>query len=297
MKNRWILNLVMLAIVAGLVVFLYLRPQQATTEVAQHEVSQLKLADFSQIKAEFPARAPLAFEKKDGFWRMTAPYQTRADQLSVQRILSIIAAKSTEKYAATDLEKFGLDNPQLKLTLAGSEKTATFLFGTVNPVSGDQYVNFKEAVYLLPLNYSESASTQAIEMVDKSALSVAEAKQIKGFDFARLEQWEETRLQVDLVDGKWNTNLTKAKITQNEMNEWADFSWKQNPSKSVEIYTPDRKQTYPSFEIKLKDGKKIHFDKIQESPDLLLGRPDEGLLYHFSNDVGFSMLNPPLNLQ
>lgn len=297
MKNRWILNLVMFAIVAGLVFFLYLRPQQATTEVTQHEVSQLKLADFSQIKAEFPARAPLAFEKKDGFWRMTAPYQTRADQLSVQRILSIIAAKSTEKYAATDLAKFGLDNPQLKLTLAGSEKTATFSFGTVNPVNGQQYVNYKEAVYLLPLNYAESASTQAIEMVDKSALSVAESKQINGFDFARLEQWEETRLQVDLVDGKWNTNLAKAKITQNEMNEWADFSWKQNPSKSVEIYTPDRKQTYPSFEIKLKDGKKIHFDKIQESPDLLLGRPDEGLLYHFSNDVGFSMLNPPLNLQ
>lgn len=296
MKNRWILNLVLLAIVAGLVFFLYLRPQQQSTEIAQHEVSQLKLADFNQIKAEFPARAPLAFEKKDSFWRMTAPYQTRADQLSVQRILSIIAAKSTEKYAATNLAKFGLDNPQLKLTLAG-EKTATFLFGTVNPVNGEQYVNYNEAVYLLPLNYAESASTQAIEMVDKSALSVAESKQINGFDFARLEQWEETRLQVDLVDGKWKASVAKAKITQNEMNEWADFSWKQNPSKSVEIYTPDRKQTYPSFEIKLKDGKKIHFDKIQESPDLLLGRPDEGLLYHFSNDVGFSMLNPPLNLQ
>jgi hypothetical protein len=28
----------------------------------------------------------------------------------------------------------------------------------------------------------------------------------------------------------------------------------------------------------------------------LLGRADEGVLYHFSNDVGFTMLNPPLNL-
>jgi hypothetical protein len=62
------------------------------------------------------------------------------------------------------------------------------------------------------------------------------------------------------------------------------------------MYTPDRKQTYPSFEIKMADGSKVHFDKIQESPDLLLARPDEGLIYHFPSDVGFSMLNPPLNI-
>jgi hypothetical protein len=44
------------------------------------------------------------------------------------------------------------------------------------------------------------------------------------------------------------------------------------------------------------DGSKVHFDKIQESPDLLLARPDEGLIYHFPSDIGFSMLNPPLNI-
>ena len=44
-------------------------------------------------------------------------------------------------------------------------------------------------------------------------------------------------------------------------------------------------------------GKTIHFDKLQESPELLLARPDEGLVYHYSNDVGFTMLNPPLNLK
>jgi hypothetical protein len=114
---------------------------------------------------------------------------------------------------------------------------------------------------------------------------VPEAKQIAGLNLAKLEQWEDVALTVDLTDGTWKTNVAKAKITQNEMNEWLDFSWKQNPAKSVELYTPDRKTTYPSLDIKLKDGKKVHFDKIQESPDLMLGRPDEGLIYHFTNDV------------
>ncbi len=297
MKKRWLLNLVMLAIVAGLVTFLYMRPQTNISEPTQHEISTLKLGDFNAIKVEFPTKAPTSFEKADGLWRMTAPYKTRADQMSVQRILSIIAAKSAEKFSATDLAKYGLDNPQLKLKLTNSAGVEEFVFGTFNPVSEEQYVAYKDAVYLLPGGYAEAASTQPIELVDKAPLVINEAKQIAGFDFSRLEQWEEVRLVVDIVDGKWKVNVPKAKPTQNEMNEWLDFSWKQAQAKQVELYTPNRKMTYPSFEVKLKDGKKVHFDKIQEAPDLLLGRPDEGVLYHFSNDVGFNMLNPPLNIQ
>lgn len=297
MKKRWILNLVMLAIVAGLVTFLYMRPQANTSAPSGHEVSTLKLGDFTAIKVEFPAQAPTSFEKVDGLWRMTAPYKVRADQMSVQRILAIIAAKSAEKFPATDLTKFGLDNPQLKLKLTNATGTEEFVFGTFNPVNEEQYIAYKDAVYLLPGSYAEAASTQPIELVDKNPLAREEAKQISGFDFSRLEQWEEVRLNVDITDGKWSVNAPKAKPTQNELNEWLDFSWKQAQAKQVELYTPDRKATYPSFEVKLKDGKKIHFDKIQEAPDLLLGRPDEGVLYHFSNDVGFNMLNPPLNLQ
>jgi hypothetical protein len=297
MKKRWLLNLIMLAVVAGLVTFLYMRPQANTNAPSRYEVSQLKLADFTAVKAEFPTKAPASFEKIDGFWRMTAPYKARADQMSVQRILAIIAAKSKEKFPASDLAKYGLDNPQLRLKLITAIGTEEFSFGTFNPVTEEQYVGYKDAVYLLSGSYSEAAGTQPIELIDKNPLTKNEAKQISGFDFSRLEQWQEVRLNVDIADGKWKVNAPKAKPTQNEMNEWLDFSWKQAQAKQVELYTPDHKIIYPSFEVKLKDGKKVHFDKIQEAPDLLLGRPDEGVMYHFSNDVGFTMLNPPLNIQ
>lgn len=286
----------MLALVAGLVAFLYLRPQANNDGPVQYEVTTLKLADFNAIKVEFPTKAPTTFEKVNGLWRMTAPYKTRADQLSVQRILAIIAAKTKDKFSGADKEKFGLNNPQLRLKLSGVSGTEEFIFGTFNTVTDEQYVGYKDSVYLLPSNYAEAATAQPIEIIDKTPLTVIEAKQIAGFDYAHLEQWEDIGLQVDIVDGKWKTNASKAKITQNELNEWLDFSWKQAQAKQVELYTPDRKITYPSFKIKLKDGTKVHFDKIQESPDLLLGRPDEGLMYHFSNDVGFNMLNPPLNI-
>lgn len=298
MKKRWLVNVLLLALVVGIAVFLHLRPKQDGKSAQEYEVSSLKMAGFNAVKVEFPAQAPAAFEKVDGFWRMVAPYKSRADQISVQRIISIIAAKTKVKLPATDLAKYGLDNPLIKLKLTDATATYEFTFGNYNPVTEEQYVGFNDAVYLLPGSYSEAASTQAIEMVDKRPLTSTEAKQIAGLDLGRLEQWEEIRLNVDVdAQGKWQVSAEKAKPTQNDMNEWLEFSWKQSQATSVEFYTPDRKATYPSFEVKLKDDKKVHFDKMQESPEYLLARPDEGIIYHFPNDVGFTMTNPPINLQ
>ena len=295
MKNRWLLNLVMLIVVAGLVSFLYLRPKQVAEQESTYEISNYKLAEFNAITVEFPTKAPVTFAKVDGFWRLTAPNQTRADQTSVQRILSIIAAKTKDKIVSSDLEKFGLNNPSLKLKLFRDKTNVEeFSFGTHNPVTDEQYVLHRNAIYLISNVYGESASTQVIELVDKAPLKPTE--KVAGFDFSHLEQWEASRLNVDLVSGQWKVSIAKAKPQQNELNEWLDFSWVHTLAKEVEFYTPDHKTTYPSFEVKLADSKKVHFDKIQESPELLLARPDEGLIYHFAPDVGFNMLNPPINL-
>ncbi|HSI25210.1 MAG TPA: DUF4340 domain-containing protein [Methylotenera sp.] len=295
MKKRWLLNLVMLCVVAGLIAFLYLRPKQGAEQEATYEISNYKLAEFNAISVEFPTKAAVTFEKVNGLWRLTAPYKTRADQPSVQRILGIIAAKTQEKIVSTDLEKFGLNNPAIKLKLyRNKDNVEEFLFGTHNPVNDEQYVAHKGIIYLLPNIYAEAASTQVIEMVDKAPLKTTE--KVAGFDFSHLEQWEESRLNVDLVDGNWKVSIANAKPQQNELNEWLDYSWVHNLAKSVEFYTPDRKTTYPSFQVKLADGSKVHFDKIQESPEMILARPDEGIMYHFPPDSGFTMLNPPINL-
>jgi hypothetical protein len=297
MKKRWILNLLLLAMVVGIAVFLHLKPKQETAS-ARFEVSTLKMADAQSLKIEFPAKAATVFERQDGYWMMRKPYAARADQMSVQRALSIIAASSATKLSLQDAAKYGLDQPELRVTLSGKQGEHVFSFGTHNPVSEEQYVGYAGNVFLLSGQYSEAASTQAIEMIDKTPLSPAERKQLAGFDLAHLEQWEENALKVQLAsDGKWTANDPKAKPTQNEMNEWLDFTWAQAQATAVEVYTPDRRQTYPSFEVLLRDGRKVHFDKMQESPEYLLARPDEGIIYHFPNDAGFTMLNPPVNIQ
>lgn len=296
MKKRWLLNVALFVVLAGLVTFLYLKPKPTVEGNEVFEISSFKLADFVAISAEFPTKAPTSFKKVDNFWMMTSPHQTRADQASVQRILSIIAAKSETKIPADDLEKFGLNQPSVKLRLTKQDDSVVeFLFGTHNPITDEQYVLHNNAIYLLANRYAEAAETQVIELVDKSPLKPTE--KIAGFDFSRLEQWEDSLLNVDIVDGNWKVSIKEAKPQQDELNEWLDFSWKNNPAKSVEFYTPDRKVTYPSFVIKMQDGTKVKFDKILESPELILARSDERLQYHYPPDAGFTMLNPPINLQ
>ena len=65
MKSRWLVNGLLLVLVLGIVAFLKFRPQQEVVKETVYEVSTLKLGSFSKISVEFPAKAPVAFEKID----------------------------------------------------------------------------------------------------------------------------------------------------------------------------------------------------------------------------------------
>jgi hypothetical protein len=292
MKSRWLLNLILFLVVAGVALFLYLTPGQKASAPTTFTVSAIDPASIEKISIEVPAKSPVTMEKRDGNWFITQPYSARAGKFMMERVLTILRANSIEKFAADDLARFGLDNPSLRLKLNDHE----IVFGTFNPVNGQQYIAYNNSVYLVGSIYSEVATTQVIEFVDKAPIAFWE--KIAGFDFSHLEQWQELGgLRLDLEDGKWKVSLANAKPVQDALNEWFDEGWRSLSAVSVETYKPDHKTVYPSFEVKLKNGKTIHFDKVQENPDLQLGRPDEGLIYHFQNDVGFSLLNPPIGLE
>lgn len=292
MRSRWLLNLLLLLVVAGIVLFLYLRPAPAPVQQQeQHAVSAVLPSAIARISIEFPARAPVVLEKKGGNWFLAQPYVARAGKDVVYNILSLLSAQSPNKFPATDLARFGLDSPVLRLKFDQEE----FTFGTFNPVSGMQYIAYRDAVYLVPSRHAEVAGTQVVELLDKNLLGPNE--QIAGFDFSRLEQWESTGLRLERKDGKWQVSIAAAKPVQKDIDDWLQEIWGDLAATSVEPYTPDRKAGYPSFEVTLADGRRLHFDKLQESPELLLGRPDEGMLYHYPMDQGFAMLNPPVGFK
>jgi hypothetical protein len=291
MKSRWLLNLALLVLVGGIALFLYLRPQPVEQKPQAYPLSTISLANVRKVTIEVPAKKPVRFEKQDGRWRMVEPYQARADLPSVGRIISIAGAVSKIKLPATDLGRFGLDNPTLKVRLDDQE----FSFGMYNPVGGEQFVAYKDAVYAVPTVYAEGASVQPLELLNKMPLDNDE--QIVGFDLSGLEQWESSRLQLDLQpDGKWKVSSPKAKPDQNEINQWLANGWQNLKANTVEPYTLDR-NPHPYLVLRLKGGKTVRLIKMQESPELLLVREDQKMLYHFPQDTGFEILNPPVGFK
>lgn len=288
MKSRWILNLVLLLLVAGIASFLYLRAEPVEQSTQTYALSKLDPNSFSRISISLPGKVSVQLEKQQGRWIMMQPFQGRADLAMVGRVLSVAVATAKEKFPATDLARFGLDNPSLKVKIDNEE----FSFGMYHPVTGEQFVAYKDAVYVLPTIYSEGATTQPLEILDKRMLN-DEEQQIVGFDFSKLEQWEPTGLALDLSkNGKWKIVPEKGKVSQNEINEWYASNWQNILAKSVEPWKPDH-QPHPYVTLKLKSGKTLRLNKIQESPELLLAREDLQILYHLPQDAGFSMLNPP----
>jgi len=287
MKSRWIVNLVLLLLVAGIAAFLYLRPKPVDNKPASYALSALDPNKFTKLSVEVTGKKPVLLEKQNGRWRLMQPVQGRADLASVGRVLSLAIASSAEKQPADDLTRFGLDHPSLTVHIDDQE----FTFGMYHPVTGDQFVKYKDAVYVLPTMFSEGATMQPLEFLDKHPLDLNE--EIIGFDFSGLEQWEKTRLSMQLENGKWKVSAPEAKVKQEEVNDWFSSNWQHLEAKSVEPFKLDGKPQ-PWFSVKLKSGKTVKFIKLQESPELLLVREDEGLQYHFSQDTGFSILNPPV---
>jgi hypothetical protein len=289
MKSRWLLNLALLVLVAGLALFVYLRPKTEVSTVQQsYSVSTMDIGQVTKVSIEVPAKQPVVFEKKQGQWMMLQPFQGRANPVEVGQIIAVAIASSTEKLPANDPARFGLDHPQLIVRLNDQQ----FNFGMYNPVGGEQFVEHGNAVYTLPINYSQNATIQPLELLDKHPLSRDET--IVGFDFSALEQWQSSHLNLDIQpDGKWKVSAASAKPVQSEIKDWFEgWEWPHFEATSVEPATPDH-SPHPFLIVKLANGKKVKLIKMQESPELLLVREDEQLQYHFPQDFGFTALNPP----
>jgi len=290
MKNKWLINIILLVMVLSISLFLFLKPTKIK-QTKQFSISTFNLSDFDSIKVDFPSKASVILKKSSESWDMIEPVKGRADQFSVQKIISIVATSSSEKLPSNDLAKYGLDKPTMKLKLIHKGQEEEFIFGTYNSVTEDQYLLYKENVYLISGSYSEAAATQPIELIDK--LPLTKSEEIKYFDFSRLEQWQSKRLKVTRNNNEWSAN-EGSQFKQNEMAEWFDMTWVKNPAKSVEKSSIDLRVPYKSFDIHTIDGKKITFLRLQESPETKLYRVDEGLLYNFGSDIGFTMMNPPI---
>jgi hypothetical protein len=275
-KPRLLLNLALLAalMALGLMAWLGRKPEGA----ASYPVSHLDPAAVASVRVERPGQPPLALERHGGSWRMTSPLAARAEPIQVQRLLGFSSATAGQRLPARELERFELDRPVARVVVDGE----AFLFGTVNPVTQEQYVQAGEWVYPVDRRRTADALAPAHRFISPRLLAEEEAP--AGFDFGALT--------LRRLEGKWvQEPLPPSQVSQDDLNRWVQ-EWRLALAQQVAPRQP-RARPLSTVRLTLAAGAELVIEVLAREPETILARPDEGLEYRFPRQVGERLLNPP----
>jgi hypothetical protein len=268
------LNAALLAAVAALSAFIYFKP--AHDEPAEYPLSALESGAVKSVRIERAGAAPVLLEKRQGAWFITAPLAARADDSRVQRLLAITDARASHRLPDTNLSRFDLERPQVRVILDGEP----FSFGMVSAVAREQYVLAGNYVYTvhprygmaLPANASDVASPQLFgpgEMPVRMALR---------------------QFTVEQRDGKWTLHPGARDLSQDDLLRWVD-EWRLASALRVEPRSAARSQV--EIEVQLKNAGRFTLGVLSREPELVIARSDEKLQYHFRADLAKRLLSPP----
>ncbi|MDO9064618.1 MAG: DUF4340 domain-containing protein [Sulfuricella sp.] len=274
MKSRIFLNLALAALVAVLALLVWLKPKPMAQ--AEFKLSTLASASINRIAIEKPGQPAIVLQRNPAGWRLTAPFQARAEGAAVGRLLETLAATSLQRFPATDLGRFQLDPPLLRLMLNDQE----FSFGTQNTLTGEVYVATNGGVHPVAPSYLAHAMKMPADFAARAFL--AEEEKPAGFEFADLKLSQNS-------DGKWSASPARPDWSQDDINRWVD-EWRHASSLVTQPY--DGTPPQESFILRLGDGKLISCKILRREPDLVLLREDEKLQYHFPAEIGKRLLSP-----
>ncbi len=279
MKSKVLVNLVLALLLTGVVLFAFFRPREQSA--AEIRLTQLKREDINRITVERRGSPTIQLQKRDGGWRISAPLQTRADPIQVDRLTDIATATARHKLPPGDPGRYQLDPPQMKLTL----NDEAFAFGRINDITYEQYVATAGAVYLVAPFYGYGVPTEVTKLVSRKLLDDTEMP--VAFDFRRYRIRRDDR-------GTWSiTGAYPAQqgkpLSQDDFNRWAD-EWRFTSSLGAE---PRRRARGKDLlVVQFKDGKKVTMEIVQKQPEFLLVRSDENMQYRFGAEVGRRLLDP-----
>jgi hypothetical protein len=273
MSRATLVNVALAALVAGLALFLYLRPRPAG--VPELPLSSLDPEQVTRIRVERNG-PPVVLEKQDGNWRLTEPYPARADAFRTKQLLELLHAKASRQMPATDLGRFDLDRPATRVVF----DDRAIAFGTVNELSNEQYVKAGESVYLIPLRHAAALPQEAKDVTGRQLFGPEEAPvaiALGGTEMA-------------LQEGIWRLRPETPGLSQDDLNRWGD-EWR--GAASLLTQKSSGAATGEPITVTLKNGKIVRLKIVQRDPELVLLREDEGLQYHFSAAAGKRLLTLP----
>jgi len=275
-RTGWLVNLLLLAVVAALAA--YALRGVRTEDPDQQPLTGLAASVVQHIVIEPRGTDPIELAREDGTWFVTRPVRARANATQVDRILDLLAVRGRDRMPAEQLQRFDLHQPALSVRF---DDTA-IAFGTLNPITQDQYVLAAGAVYMISSHHRAAIPDRLERVLTHDLLRKSEkpvAFELPGF-------------AVDRAEGKWTLrpNLPDANLSQDDFNRWVD-EWRF--ASSLLTQTASGKLPKERIRLQLEDGRTVQLGIVQREPELVLTRTDEHLTFYFSQDTRERLLARP----
>jgi len=272
------LNLIMLATVIGLAVFLYLTPQFQSESDAAFQVS-LRDPDTVQAIRIIRHGEEAILQRIRDSWYLSSPYHARADEALIGKILNVLSANSRQRYPLTSSEVFNLDSPLIELYLDDDY----FAFGGLAPTTDQQYMAINQHVYLVSPRYAIWIPVKPLDIVSAQLLDEKEMPvKFEFHDF--LIQREGAQVN------EWRADGSVGELTVELLSRWVQL-W--HSSQASELIVDQHKQSAarPAVKITLQNGEIIQFSVLEDENGAIIFRNDEQVGYFFPEPKNRKLLD------
>lgn len=272
MKSRLLLNLVLALIIGVLGALAFFEPgkkKPENTPLATMDENALTTITLKN-------KDTIVFEKKDGHWRLTAPFQAPANDIRVQQLIDIAKSNVEVEYPVKgeDLAKFELDKPQATLVLG----TTTLVFGGSDPINMRRYVRIGDKLDLVNDDFFHHLTASATDYVDKKLLP----------ENAKIKELAIPGLNASLgADGKWTREPADSKLNP------AEIAALWTTARAIDVKRLEQPAQGDPVRIVLTEGNPVEFVVAQREPELMLARPDLGLKYELMAETARALLGLP----
>lgn len=272
------LNWIMFVTIAGLLVFLYFKPQ--SQDILEYPIFNKPVAAVQSLRI-IRRQQEIALERSGDQWRMIKPVVAAVDEHKVQAIFEILNARSEHQLPATDLGRFGLLQPSVQLIVDDQ----SIGFGGFAPIKHQQYVQTEQHVYLISPRFGLLLPRGATELIMPVALLPSETPR----------KFVLPKYEIEMQDAHWHITSPKQSesFDHEAIVQWIAL-WQSLPATELAIGDHVKADLIDksSVVIELQDGRTIVFEVLQNESSIMLLRSDSGIGYQFPIETARQLLDP-----
>lgn len=274
-SRRWIINYVLIVLI---VIFTYVGNKfdvQTGYQPRQH-ITGLKPENIESVEI-VTADTTLALKRDNGGWMLEAPIQWPANNVNVERLLSIASAETDSRLPANeiDLATLGLKFPKAILRLNDTE----VLFGATNNIGARRYTMVGSTVFLLPDQHLPFITQGLTAMVDRRLLP-----QTGEFKALKLPEFEISRSD----DNTWL--LTGADGSGQDQVAGLVENWQNLQATRLMLFAAD-KVPQQKIRVQFANNQIQEFFVMSIDPEIIIANPQIGLQYHFPAELYYQLIS------